>query len=180
MPAGREGFQHVAAYDTHVAGYLRGSGDELPDVLTFAMRKQADLRYGENPHQKGALYLQTPALLDGSATVAGGATAARAGALFLNVNDIDAALATARDFAAPCCAIVKHATPVVLAGRREALEDAYRRALADRSHVRPSAARSRSTALGRGDGDRDRGASLRRRRGAGFPAGRPYGSAKEA
>jgi phosphoribosylaminoimidazolecarboxamide formyltransferase/IMP cyclohydrolase len=121
-------FQHVAAYDTHVAGYLRGTDPELPDVLTFAMKKQRDLRYGENPHQRGALYLQTPALYE-RATVAGGRQLGGPELSFLNVNDIDAALRAARDFAAPCCAIVKHATPCGLACA-ESLEDAYRRALA--------------------------------------------------
>jgi phosphoribosylaminoimidazolecarboxamide formyltransferase/IMP cyclohydrolase len=121
-------FQHVAAYDTHVAGYLRGPLDELPDVLTLAMRKQQDLRYGENPHQRGALYLQTPAL-HGPSTVAGARQLGGPEMSFLNVNDVDAALRAARDFAAPCCTIVKHATPCGLACA-ESLEDAYRRALA--------------------------------------------------
>ncbi len=48
-------FQHVAAYDTAIAQYLRGD-EAFPDRLTIALRKQQALRYGENPHQRGALY----------------------------------------------------------------------------------------------------------------------------
>ncbi len=55
-------FQHVALYDTLVSRYLRGDDDKLsyPDELTIGLRKREDLdlRYGENPHQSGALYLE--------------------------------------------------------------------------------------------------------------------------
>ena len=55
-------FQHVALYDTLVARYLRGDDQGLtyPDELTIGLRKRddLDLRYGENPHQAGALYLE--------------------------------------------------------------------------------------------------------------------------
>lgn len=47
-------FAHTAAYDAAIAGYL---GDErVPDMLPLAFRKAQDLRYGENPHQRAALY----------------------------------------------------------------------------------------------------------------------------
>src|SRR3990170_6493590 len=54
-------FQHVASYDTAVAQYLRaGVGavrePPLPDRMTIALTKALDLRYGENPHQRAALY----------------------------------------------------------------------------------------------------------------------------
>jgi phosphoribosylaminoimidazolecarboxamide formyltransferase/IMP cyclohydrolase len=63
----QKAFQHVAAYDTAIAEYLReadppprvgeGAGGEVfPQTLTLAFEKLADLRYGENPHQRGALY----------------------------------------------------------------------------------------------------------------------------
>jgi len=121
-------FQHLAAYDTHVAGYLRGTEPEFPDELTFALRKRQELRYGENPHQRAALYVQTPALYE-RATVAGGRLLHGKELSYLNLNDINAALAAVRDFAAPCAAIIKHANPCGIACA-ERLEDAYRRALA--------------------------------------------------
>ena len=55
-------FQHVALYDTMIAGYLRGAsafGDApggFPAELTIGLDKIADTRYGENPHQRGAVY----------------------------------------------------------------------------------------------------------------------------
>ena len=49
-------FQHVAAYDTTIARYLRADGQTFPDELTLGFRKGADLRYGENPHQSAAVY----------------------------------------------------------------------------------------------------------------------------
>jgi phosphoribosylaminoimidazolecarboxamide formyltransferase/IMP cyclohydrolase len=51
-------FQHVAAYDTAIAWYLRGAEDPFPDELTLSLRKRSELRYGENPHQLAALYRQ--------------------------------------------------------------------------------------------------------------------------
>jgi phosphoribosylaminoimidazolecarboxamide formyltransferase/IMP cyclohydrolase len=47
-------FAHTAAYDAAIAGYL--TGDPLPQTLPLAFRKVQDLRYGENPHQRAALY----------------------------------------------------------------------------------------------------------------------------
>src|SRR3972149_11527576 len=49
-------FQHVASYDTAVAQYLRGDDQPFPDRITIALTKALDLRYGENPHQRAALY----------------------------------------------------------------------------------------------------------------------------
>ena len=53
-------FQHVAAYDTAIAGYLRDDpdegDDELPDELTFGYSLVARPRYGENPHQGAGIY----------------------------------------------------------------------------------------------------------------------------
>ncbi|HEU4758979.1 MAG TPA: bifunctional phosphoribosylaminoimidazolecarboxamide formyltransferase/IMP cyclohydrolase, partial [Dehalococcoidia bacterium] len=49
-------FQHTAAYDTAIATYLRGDEPGFPPQLTIALQKALDLRYGENPHQRAALY----------------------------------------------------------------------------------------------------------------------------
>ncbi|MEK7216785.1 MAG: bifunctional phosphoribosylaminoimidazolecarboxamide formyltransferase/IMP cyclohydrolase, partial [Chloroflexota bacterium] len=50
-------FQHVAFYDTAIAGYLRDSADAFPEELTLAYKRQQSLRYGENPHQSAAFYV---------------------------------------------------------------------------------------------------------------------------
>jgi phosphoribosylaminoimidazolecarboxamide formyltransferase/IMP cyclohydrolase len=121
-------FQHVASYDTLVAAYLRGGDDELPEQLTIGLRKVQGLRYGENPHQRAALYLETPS--HGlESTLAGGRQLQGPELSFNNLLDMDAALACARDFAAPTAAIVKHGNPCGLASG-ESIAEAFAGALA--------------------------------------------------
>ena len=107
-------FSHVAVYDAAVAGYLAGPYAEpgLPDNYPVGLTKMAALRYGENPHQPGALY-----------TVSGPASGGIAGARqlhgrelsFNNLMDADAAWRTARDFPGPTAVVIKHANPCGLA-----------------------------------------------------------------
>src|SRR5512136_1311098 len=52
----QKAFQHVAAYDTAIAQYLRSDEEGFAGELTIALKKKYDLRYGENPHQKAAFY----------------------------------------------------------------------------------------------------------------------------
>jgi phosphoribosylaminoimidazolecarboxamide formyltransferase/IMP cyclohydrolase len=118
-------FQHVALYDTIIARWLRDAESPSSEELTLGMRKVAELRYGENPHQRGALYATTPPT--GGVV---GATQLHGSALsFLNILDADAAWRTAGDFEDPTVSIVKHATPCGLASHPNQAE-AYRRALA--------------------------------------------------
>ncbi len=124
-------FAHVASYDAVVADYLRGvsdQGGEFPVELSVAGRKVLDLRYGENPQQRGAAYRR---LVAGAA--GGGVLEARQLAgqelSFNNLLDADAAWGAVRGFAAPTVAIVKHTIPCGLASRPR-LVDAYQLALA--------------------------------------------------
>jgi phosphoribosylaminoimidazolecarboxamide formyltransferase/IMP cyclohydrolase len=113
-------FQHVAAYDTLVATYLRGDDPAYPAELSVAADKLQDLRYGENPHQTAAFYRQR---LPGAA-VAGVATARQLHGKELSYNNIldaDAAWQAVTDFPAGACAIIKHAIPCGLAARGAAL-----------------------------------------------------------
>jgi len=120
-----EAFGHVAAYDTQVASWLRDSvhADPLPVELTVGGRRLHELRYGENPHQQGALY-----------AVAGppGGTA-HAGQLqgsalsFTNWLDVDAARTLTAEFAEPAACVIKHTNPCGFAVGENAV-DAYRRA----------------------------------------------------
>jgi phosphoribosylaminoimidazolecarboxamide formyltransferase/IMP cyclohydrolase len=118
-------FQHVALYDTLVAAFLRGGTPALPAELTFGLRKRLDLRYGENPHQAGALY--------GEPGLGGGILEAEQlhglELSYNNILDADAAWRTVSDFAEPAIAIIKHNTPCGLATHDE-LPVAYERALA--------------------------------------------------
>ena len=58
----KKAFAHTAQYDAIISQYLRyrWSDNILPDSNTISMRKIQDMRYGENPHQKGAFYKQLP------------------------------------------------------------------------------------------------------------------------
>ncbi len=120
-------FQHVALYDTLVARHLRGDSDALPDELTIAMRKRSDLelRYGENPHQAGALYQEAEATQPG---VSGFKQLHGIPVSFNNVLDADAAWRTAIDFEDPTVVVLKHLNPCGLASHED-LITAYERAL---------------------------------------------------
>ena len=116
-------FQHVALYDTIIARYLRGDGAAFSDELTIPLRKAQDLRYGENPHQRAALYAAAPP--------GGGVVSAHrlhgVPLSYVNILDADAAWRAALDFPGPTVALIKHATPCGLASHPD-IAEAYRRA----------------------------------------------------
>ena len=117
-------FSHVSQYDAAVAGYLGGTdGNSLPSHLTLAYGKVYDLRYGENPHQKGSLY-SPPAVAGGipDATLLHGKELS-----FNNLLDTDAAWRMATDFDEETVVIIKHTNPCGLASHPNQAE-AYRRA----------------------------------------------------
>ncbi|MFJ4687708.1 bifunctional phosphoribosylaminoimidazolecarboxamide formyltransferase/IMP cyclohydrolase [Streptomyces sp. NPDC088789] len=110
-----EAFQHTAAYDVAVAGWFASAyapvdGSGFPDFLGATWERENTLRYGENPHQPAALYVD-PA----------GAGLARAEQLhgkemsYNNYTDTDAARRAAYDHDEPCVAIIKHANPCGIA-----------------------------------------------------------------
>jgi len=104
-------FQHVAFYDTIIASYLRKDDltELFPQELTLAYRKVQGLRYGENPHQKGAFYGEP--LLTFASLPAGTQRLGQEPSL-CNIYDMAAALETVRDFMnRPAAVVIKHATP---------------------------------------------------------------------
>jgi phosphoribosylaminoimidazolecarboxamide formyltransferase/IMP cyclohydrolase len=115
----REAFQHTAEYDIAVATWtnevLAPDGDSpLPAWRGAAWRRLNTLRYGENPHQAGAVF--TDALND--ANFAGLAQAEQLGGKEMSYNnyvDADAARRAAYDFEQPAVAIIKHANPCGIA-----------------------------------------------------------------
>jgi len=124
-----EVFQKTSQYDAAVASYLElltsGKDEYFPQSLSLSLRKLATLRYGENPHQKAALY---GALEDVSAVL--GAQKLSGKALsYNNIVDILAALNLAVEFDRPAVAIIKHRSPCG-AAVGERLDEAYERALA--------------------------------------------------
>jgi phosphoribosylaminoimidazolecarboxamide formyltransferase/IMP cyclohydrolase len=119
-------FAHTAAYDAEIAAWFAAQrGERFPERLALAFERKQSLRYGENPGQLAAFYVEEPG--------AGLAALAQRGGKELSFNNLldleGALLATAQFADEPCCAIVKHTTPCGLATGRTAAE-AYRKALA--------------------------------------------------
>ena len=122
-------FEHVSSYDTAVAQYLRNAAsdsDSLPDSLTLTLTKMATLRYGENPHQQGSLYV--PADTERIGGIAGARQLHGRELSFNNLMDADAAWRTVSDFTESAAAVVKHGNPCGLAcheDQTQAYQQAY-------------------------------------------------------
>ena len=94
-----EAFALVAAYDAEVAAYLDHiAGTRFPRRLTLVLEKQSGLPYGENPHQRGALYRETT---HRAGTLADAARLQGATPTFNDLLDLDAAHRITGDFTAP-------------------------------------------------------------------------------
>ena len=126
-------FDHTACYDRAIHGWLvAGEGvatgasadGPLPDRLSLELIKQADLRYGENPHQQAAVYAPASAPDAAGMRLLGGKPLS-----YNNLADADLARQCAWALPDPACAIIKHATPCGAAVSASAGE-AYRRAFA--------------------------------------------------
>lgn len=123
-------FGHTARYDTMVASYLGAThnvaADQFPSVLPLVFDKAQDLRYGENPHQRGAFY-RDPAVRGASVSAAQVLQGKELS--FNNIADTDTAIECVRQFEGVACVIVKHANPCgvsVAATPLEAYDRAYR------------------------------------------------------
>jgi phosphoribosylaminoimidazolecarboxamide formyltransferase/IMP cyclohydrolase len=125
-------FAHTATYDSFVASYFLEPIEEgFPESFTIPLTKIQDLRYGENLHQRAALYRDTPASreLRSPQTVATTQQIHGKELSFNNLLDVDAAWAMVTDFQAPTAAIVKHTNPTGIA-TDEDLREAYLKAFA--------------------------------------------------
>ena len=119
-----EAFQHTAQYDSLVSSFLSGSRNALPATITSTFTKLTDLRYGENPHQKAALYqTQHGGGLANAAILSGKEMS------FNNYVDAEAAWQLVCDFRDTACAIIKHTNPAGV-GLGQTTADAYQKALA--------------------------------------------------
>jgi len=125
-------FAHTARYDGAIAGYLSGLREDggrerFPGTLTLQLERRETMRYGENPHQAAAFYVEPEAR---SPSLARARLVQGKALSFNNVADADAALECVQAFAeAPACVIVKHANPcgaALGASAREAYEQAFR------------------------------------------------------
>ena len=130
----RKVFAATATYDSTIArtleelqadgeaGLSRAAARDFPAVLSLAGRKAMDLRYGENPHQKAALYQSDGGGIAGARQLQGKELS------YNNLLDLDAAWDLAQEFSEPVCAIIKHTNPCGIAVAKTQAE-AYEKAL---------------------------------------------------
>ena len=120
-------FAHTAAYDAAILGYLVRSQESLPPSLSVVLDRQQPLRYGENPHQRAALYVTAEQGIRNLQQLHGKELS------FNNLLDVDAAVMAVAPWQGKetraACVIIKHTTPCGIALGRNAA-DAYQRALA--------------------------------------------------
>jgi phosphoribosylaminoimidazolecarboxamide formyltransferase/IMP cyclohydrolase len=125
-------FEHTARYDGAIANYLGtiqpdGSKVTFPRTFNSQFRKAQEMRYGENPHQNAAFYVEANQV---EASVATARQLQGKELSFNNIGDTDAALECVKQYyEAPACVIVKHANPCGVALGDNLLE-AYNRAYA--------------------------------------------------
>jgi phosphoribosylaminoimidazolecarboxamide formyltransferase / IMP cyclohydrolase len=123
-------YAHTAAYDAAIAEWFATrEEDRFPARLSLAFERAQSLRYGENPGQEAAFYVERKGAGLGALVQRGGKELS-----FNNLLDLDGAILATEPFAAgaegeACCAIIKHTTPCGLAVGRSARE-AYEKALA--------------------------------------------------
>jgi len=117
-------FRHTAYYDSIISNYF--TDEVFPENISIGIKKTAELRYGENPHQKAALYsltnyqeLSITKILQGKKLS------------FNNYLDLNSAINTAMEFENPACVIVKHNNPCGVAegSSKEPLVEIYKKAL---------------------------------------------------
>ena len=120
----RKAFRTTADYDAAISARLEqvDAADPLPPDLSLRMPKLMDLRYGENPHQRAALYGKRGQGIAGAEQLHGKELS------YNNLVDLDAAWQLVSEFAQPAAAIVKHTNPCGCA-ERGSLAEAYRTAL---------------------------------------------------
>jgi phosphoribosylaminoimidazolecarboxamide formyltransferase/IMP cyclohydrolase len=129
----QKAFATTAAYDSAIASTLERvsangqfefhTESGFPNTLRLSFNKIADIRYGENPHQKAAMYT------DGSsAGVANGRQLQGKELSYNNIVDLQAAWDLAQEFEEPVCAIIKHTNPCGTATGKTLVE-AYQKAL---------------------------------------------------
>ena len=118
-------FEHTAAYDALISGYLRRqNGGGYPDKLTLTYEKLQDMRYGENPHQSAAFYKEP---LGTEGTLAAADQLWGKELSFNNINDTNGALDCLREFDEITVVASKHANPCGV-GSGATVHEAYMKA----------------------------------------------------
>ena len=123
-------YEHTASYDGAIANYFgrliqKTADQQFPRTINYQYQHAQTMRYGENPHQNAAFYVEAEISEPGIAS----ATQLQGKALsYNNIGDTDAALECVKQFEQPACVIVKHANPCGVAVD-DNIFDAYARAL---------------------------------------------------
>jgi phosphoribosylaminoimidazolecarboxamide formyltransferase/IMP cyclohydrolase len=125
-------FEHTAAYDGAIANYLgavvghpEGRAQGFPRTFNLQFQRRQAMRYGENPHQQAAFYVEREQL---EASIATARQIQGKALSYNNIADTDAAIECVKQFdEQPACVIVKHANPCGVALGKDLLE-AYERA----------------------------------------------------
>lgn len=118
-------YEHTAAYDGAIANYfgrlVDGGSEHFPRTFNSQFIKAQEMRYGENPHQKAAFYIEKNPQ---EVSIATAKQLQGKELSYNNVADTDAALETVKSFSEPACVIVKHANPCGVAVA-ESIKHAY-------------------------------------------------------
>ena len=119
-------FDHTARYDSIINNYFREkfSNQLFPETLNLTFKKKQDLRYGENPHQKAAFYVD-PILFESSIATAKQLHGKEIS--FNNILDIDNAFELVKRFKEPAAAVIKHTNPSGCAVGKT-IEEAFKKA----------------------------------------------------
>ncbi|BAP58600.1 bifunctional phosphoribosylaminoimidazolecarboxamide formyltransferase/IMP cyclohydrolase [Candidatus Tachikawaea gelatinosa] len=126
----KKAFQCTANYDYNISNYLYSinNSKKFPQDFSLNFSKKQDLRYGENPHQKAALYIEKNYILPSIVT----AKKVQGQKLsYNNISDVNVALECVKEFLEPTCVIVKHMNPCGVSTRKTILESYKNAYLAD-------------------------------------------------
>ena len=128
-------FEHTASYDAMICKYLKDErkDESLPQELTLTYEKVQEMRYGENPHQIGALYKEI-GKCEGSLTIANQLNGKELS--FNNINDTNGALELLKEFDEPTVVACKHGNPCGVGSDKESIYKAWQKAFnADKTSI---------------------------------------------
>ena len=128
-------FEHTASYDAMICKYLKNErkDESLPQELTLTYEKVQEMRYGENPHQIGALYKEI-GKCEGSLTIAEQLNGKELS--FNNINDTNGALELLKEFDEPTVVACKHGNPCGVGSDEESIYNAWQKAFnADKTSI---------------------------------------------
>ena len=120
-------FSHTANYDSAISNYLNQKQERNPKFLFGKYELKQELRYGENPHQSAAFYINTSEMKGSNISSAQQIQGKELS--YNNIADTDAAYECVKTFSEPACVIVKHANPCGVA-LGNTIDEAYEKAFA--------------------------------------------------